>query len=194
MNRLCKVLILLALYFGQSALAQDIVNDVFVEETLSEYVGKSLPTAKVCNHQNLTRVPIVLNSKEVIRSRNVTDGEFYEFVVKKPVIYNHKCIVPKGTIVKGRLETMATKGMNGIPAMMIFDDFIIPGIEPEKLKSYYIKRGLNLTLLVLPLKWALTILPPTGSLTNFIMGGPAKISPRTDITLFYYPEWECSEI
>lgn len=193
MSRLWFFLIIF-LFCCQGVVAQDVVTDVFVDETLAAFVGKPLPTPKMCNYQNLTRVPIVLNSREIIRSRDVVDGKFYEFVVKKNVVYKRKCLVPKGTIVTGRLETMTTKGMNGIPAMMIFDDFIISGIEPEKLKSYYIRRGLNLTMLVLPLKWALTILPPTGSLTNFIMGGPAKITPKTDITLYYYPEWQCSEI
>lgn len=99
--------------------------------------------------------------------------------------------MPRGTEALARVETVATQGMNGIPAMIILDRFEIPGLDSAKMKSSYIKKGLNLTYIVLPVKWALTILPPTGSLTNFIVGGPAKVSPKKDVTIYYYPEWEC---
>ena len=51
------------------------------------------------------------------------------------------------------------------------------------------KFGLDLSLLVFPIKWALTFLPPTGSLTNFILGGHASIKENKIIELYYYPNW-----
>ena len=39
------------------------------------------------------------------------------------------------------------------------------------------------------MKWALTILPPSGSLTNFIKGGHAKLKTNEVIELYYYPDW-----
>ena len=49
--------------------------------------------------------------------------------------------------------------------------------------------GQDRSLIVFPLKWALTILPPTGSLTNFIKGGHAKVKTNKTITLYYHPNW-----
>ena len=100
-------------------------------------------------------------------------------------------MVSRGTIATAKVEIVATQGMNGIPAMIIVDRFEIPGLDSAKMKSYFVKKGLNLTYLVLPIKWVLTPFPPTGSLANFVIGGPTKISPKTDVTIYYYPDWEC---
>ena len=43
--------------------------------------------------------------------------------------------------------------------------------------------------MVYPIKWALTPIPGVGSLTNFILGGNAKITPKDKIIIYYYPEW-----
>ena len=79
--------------------------------------------------------------------------------------------------------------MNGIPASIIIGSFDIPNINPDKVTYYYEIIGQDRSLWVYPLKWALTILPPTGSLTNFIFGGHAKLSTKKKIKLYYYPEW-----
>ncbi len=191
MNKAFFVAVLIWGFFcGQGCFAQDLIRDTFVDESLTSYIGANLPCdVSKYNYQSLVKIPIVLNAKDTIRSRDAVNNTKYDFIVKEDVYYDGKCIVPQGTVVKGRLELVMPKGMNGIPAMMVFDDFEIPGIEMAKLKSYYVRRGFDLTLLVLPLKWALTILPPTGSLTNLIMGGPAKLSKNRDVTLYYYPEW-----
>ena len=67
-------------------------------------------------------------------------------------------------------------------------DFEIEGLKKEQLTPYYEIFGQDRTLMVLPLKWVLTVLPPSGSLTNFIMGGHVKLKPKKHITIFYYPE------
>ena len=167
-------------------------QDLFVDETLvnSDYMSaqKRVP---YCNHENMTRVKIVMSPVKDIRSATAVDGDIVDFVVRKDVYYNDEMILLEGMRVKGHIETVVSQGMNGIPAMIFLEDFDIPGVPKEKLKSRYMKKGLNLSYIVFPLKWALTILPPSGSLTNFIIGGPAKISPRNKVTLYYYPEWEC---
>ena len=87
-------------------------------------------------------------------------------------------LVKKGETATARIETIISSGMNGIPYSIYLGDFKIPNLEQSKLLANYHKSGANRTYLVLPLKWALTFLPPTGSLTNFIMGGHAKIKEK----------------
>ncbi|MCM1010815.1 MAG: hypothetical protein NC390_08095 [Fusobacterium sp.] len=145
----------------------------------------------VCNFESVVSVSVTLNPRETISSKESPEGKFVDFCVKNNVYYKGKLLVKRGEIVTGRVETIATQGMNGIPAMIILGNFNVPGLDSQKLKSYYIKRGFNMTYFVLPIKWALTPLPPTGSLTNFIFGGTAKIKPKDDIVIKYYPEWEC---
>ena len=142
-------------------------------------------------YESFERIPIKLQILEPISTKknNITDGQKIKFKVKQNVKHNHHVILTAGTIVEGTVETFMPRGMNGIPGVIILDDFEIPGLEKSKLKSTYIKRGPDLSLCVFPLKWALTFLPPTGSLTNFIVGGNAKISTKDTIQVFYYPAW-----
>lgn len=185
---------MLLLSGAKSVLASTIIQDTFVDETLKEYAGKEFPPANpMCNFESTERVPIVMRTMETIRSKNGVSGSTVSLRVKNNVFYKNKLLVPRGTEATARVEIVATQGMNGIPAMIILDRFEVPGLESSKMKSYYIKKGLNLTYIVLPVKWALTFLPPTGSLTNFIVGGPAKVSPKKDVTIYYYPEWQCFE-
>lgn len=194
MNRIIGIFIAFILVFAgiNTVQAKVIIQDTFVDETLKDYAGKELPAANpLCNFESTERVPIVMRPMQTIRSKNGINGASVSLRVKEDVFYKNKLLVPRGTEALARVETVATQGMNGIPAMIILDRFEIPGLDSAKMKSSYIKKGLNLTYIVLPVKWALTILPPTGSLTNFIVGGPAKVSPKKDVTIYYYPEWEC---
>lgn len=194
MNNFKLAFLTFLLFLCSYTVASAYERDIFVDNTLSKYANKNLKTATpYCNYENLTKVKITLTPVEKITSAQARDGDIVEFIVKDDVIYNKQVILLKGTKVKGCVETVVTQGMNGIPAIIVLNNFEIPGIPNEKLKSAYSKKGLNLSYIVFPLKWALTFLPPTGTLTNFIIGGPAKLTPKTKINLYYYPEWVCIE-
>ncbi len=143
------------------------------------------------NYLSFEKIPIYLQIKNGLSTKKNTvyEGQELEFTVAKDVMYNNQCIVKKGTLVTAKIETYVTRGMNGIPATLIIDKFNIPNIDSNKLKGPYIKKGKSLTLLVLPIKWALTPIPGVGSLTNFIIGGNASLSEKDPIIIYYYPEW-----
>lgn len=163
-----------------------------LEDNLQKYIGAELPQANpMCNFQSTDRVPITMTPQETITSKDGVDGTTIKLKVKNNIFYRGKLLVSRGTLATAKIEIVATQGMNGIPAMIIVDRFEIPGLDSAKMKSYFVKKGLNLTYLVLPIKWVLTPFPPTGSLANFVIGGPTKISPKTDVTIYYYPDWEC---
>ena len=109
--------------------------------------------------------------------------------MKEDVIYDSSIIIEKGTNVTAKVQTFMDRGMNGIPATLIIDDFDIAGIDKNKLKATYIRKGQNRTLIVLPIKWALTFIPFAGYVSNLIIGGHANIKKKNTIILFYYPNW-----
>lgn len=119
----------------------------------------------------------------------IEEGQKIQFRVKRDVKYKGKTIIPKFTLVTATVQTYITKGMNGIPATIIVDNVQIEGVDNSKVKGTIIKRGVNLSLLVFPIKWLLTVLPPSGSLTNFITGGNATIDKKTNLYVLYYPNW-----
>ena len=141
------------------------------------------------NYESTEKVPIKLRINKKIKDNNVYEGQELEFVVLYSTVYKKKVIIPKKTLVKARVETVISSGMNGIPASIIIGNFIIPNVPQSKISNTYEVIGQDRSLVVFPLKWALTILPPTGSLTNFIMGGHAKLSTDDTIEIYYYPNW-----
>ena len=189
MNKIIFTLItLLAFNFSVQAME--------TEELIRQTIDKNnLPKIQQNINYDYTstdRVEIKLQldqDKISTKKGNAAEGQKVQFRVKKDVRYKGRVIIPKFTLVTGIIQTFVTKGMNGIPATIIIDNIEIEGIDSKKLKGTIIKKGVNLSLLVFPLKWALTILPPTGSLTNFITGGNATINKKTNITVYYYPNW-----
>ena len=127
--------------------------------------------------------------EEVHCENDIYEGEELKFRVLNDVYHNSDLRIRQNSIVTARVKTIITPGMNGIPASIILDEFKIDGVNKGQFVNSIEVFGQDRSLLVFPLKWALTILPPTGSFTNFIRGGHAKIKPKKTITLYYYPEW-----
>ena len=142
------------------------------------------------NFESTLKIPIELKILNDIKSElDLYEGQNVNFKVVKNVIYNGKVIIKRADIVNSKISIIIPPGMNGIPASIIFSDFRISGIKSSQLTNLYEVYGQDRSLLVFPLKWALTILPPTGSLTNFIMGGHAKLKTKEHIIIYYFPEW-----
>lgn len=142
------------------------------------------------NYLNTTSIPIyVAITKEISTKDGIIEGSEADFRIIKDVVHNNKTILKEGQIIKGKIETVITSGMNGFPAEIIVDNFEIPNIKKSQLISTYTKKGQNRCFWVYPLKWSLTLIPFVGSLTNLIMGGHAYLKTTDIITIYYYPEW-----
>ena len=128
-------------------------------------------------------------SFEIKDTSGIAGNKQVNFTVKDDVIYDEKVVIAKNTPVSARVETITKSGMNGIPASIIIGDFKIKNVEKGQLTKFYEVEGQDRSIFVFPLKWALTILPPTGSLTNLIKGGHAKIKTKKPITIYYHPNW-----
>ena len=171
-----------------SCFAQEInieSSDNNIEETVSK---KILPY----DYSSTYNVPIKLTIITPIttKGKKIYEGQIIQFKVKETVYSFEKPILFKDTLVNARIETIISSGMNGFPAEIILDNFEVPNIQPSQLQDTYIKKGQNRCYIVYPIKWALTIIPFAGSLTNFIMGGHAKIKTKDEIVIHYYPEWK----
>lgn len=166
-----------------------------VQDEFADTYFKNLQPAKPephlnYNYESTTKIPIKLHITEDIKNETyVFEGQPVTFIVVSDVIYNGNVIIQKGTTVPARVETIISSGMNGIPASIIFGDFKFENIDTNKIDYTYERFGQDRSLWVFPLKWALTILPPTGSFTNFIKGGHAKLKKNKIIEINYYPDW-----
>ena len=184
-----KILIFLALLFTCNIAYGEIIQDDFVKESLIDVPPQAVYTKY--DYTNLIKLPVRLNIKEAIDSeKDLYEGQEVEFVVKNHVAYKNAIFIKKGTVIKANVSIIISPGMNGIPASIIFDNFRINNKPTTLLSDTYEVFGHDRSWLVFPLKWALTVLPPTGSLTNFIMGGHAKINYKKQIIIYYYPDWK----
>lgn len=137
-------------------------------------------------------IPLYLQITEKIstKDKDLYEGKKVYFKAVKTSFYKHKPLLKEGEIVEAEVKYIISSGLNGIPYTIIIDDFKFKNLDSNKILSGFQKDGFNRTYFVLPLKWALTPLPPTGSLTNFIKGGHSKITPKDKITLYYFPNWK----
>ena len=187
MNKILLIFTLLLLSFCQ---AQSIIQDDFIIETLSNKNLEKPNTNINYNYLSTEKIAIPLKITKTVKSeKDLFEGQILEFKVTKTITKRGKIITRKDQIAKARVETIVKNGMNGIPASIVLGNFKIEGLDENKLSTNYEKFGADLSLIVFPLKWALTILPPTGSLTNFIKGGHAKLKENKEFEVYYYPNW-----
>jgi len=143
------------------------------------------------NYSSCEKIPLKINVAKKIKSeKDLFEGQTIKFYTKTNLLYKNNVIIPKRTEVLADVKTIITSGMNGIPASIIFGNIRINNIKKGQLSQSFEIFGQDRSLFVFPLKWALTPLPPTGSLTNFIKGGHAKLSENKTITIYFYPEWK----
>lgn len=142
------------------------------------------------DYTNATQIPIYLHIENRYKTNGDTKaGDELTFVVSRDVYHNGQLLVKRGEKTTVKLTHYIRRGMNGIPSILILEGFNFENIDSRKLDARFIKRGFDNTLFVLPLKWALTFLYPLGSFANFVIGCEARISPKDEIIIYYYPDW-----
>lgn len=190
MSKLIWGLIILSLFVLPANKSYAVVEDELVKATLSDKNIEKPYTNLDYNYEDTETVDVKLSVLEDIKNEKyLHEGQIIKMRVVRDVKYKNKVVINHGTIATARVEMIIANGMNGIPASVVLGDFDIEGVPWSKLTSTYEKFGLDLSLMVYPLKWALTILPPTGTLTNFIKGGHVKLKSKNVITIKYHPNW-----
>ena len=190
MSKLIWGLIILSLFVLPANKSYAVVEDELVKTTLSDKNIEKPYTNLDYNYEDTETVDVKLSVLEDIKNEKyLHEGQIIKLRVVRDVKYKNKVVINHGTIATARVEMIIANGMNGIPASVVLGDFNIEGVPWSKLTSTYEKFGLDLSLMVYPLKWALTILPPTGTLTNFIKGGHVKLKSKNVITIKYHPNW-----
>lgn len=182
--------VLCGIFLFSYAHANELTEDEFIEEyaKMTEIKKPEINQNYNYDSTDCVKIKIKLNGAPVsTRKKNLYDGMPLDFTVKQNVKYKGKVFIKQGTHVTGEVQTYMTHGMNGIPAMITLNNFEIEGLDKNKIQCFYTKRGHSRTLLLLPIKWALTLLWPSGYLVNFIKGGNATLDDKDVIYLYYYP-------
>ena len=187
-----RILISLFILIFLPLQACTLTNDFLTDKFLSGRIFEKPETNTDYDFTDIERIPIKLQVTQDISTRDemLQEGQTVNLKSRSNVYYNEKIIVKRNEPVSAKIELIVDSGMNGIPYYIYLNDFKFQNLPSSKIHANYQKSGWNRTYWVLPLKWALTPLPPTGSLTNFIKGGHAKISTNDIITVYYYPNWK----
>lgn len=184
MNKLLLFLILFIFPLSSNA-------ELIIDEIATDLKEKEVQTYTKYDFESTTKIPVKIKITTPINSEaDMYEGEQVEFVVSENVKDDsNKILIPKGLKLTATAKIIITSGMNGIPASIIFTDFKASDIKKGQFSESYEVFGQDRSLFVFPLKWALTPFPPTGSFTNLIKGGHAKLSSKKTIVIYYYPEW-----
>lgn len=169
-----------------------IESDFLVDKFLAGRIFEKPETYTDYDFSDTERIPIHLQAVTDISTKDGTaqEGQRVNLKARNNVYHDGKLIIKRGEPVTAEVGLVVDSGMNGIPYYIYLDDFKFQNLPSSKILASYQKSGCNRTYWVLPLKWALTPLPPTGSLTNFIKGGHARISTNDIITVYYFPNWK----
>lgn len=189
MNKI--ICFILSLFFVSISTCFALETDFLVDEFLKDVEVEKPITNEKYNYVSYSKIPVKLQIEKNISTKKdkIYEGQIINFIIKEDVKHNHKVIIEKGTHASAVVETFMSRGMNGVPAVIILDKFEIQGLDKSKLKGTYTKKGQNRGLLVFPIKWALTPIPFVGSITNVILGGHAKIKTKNTVEIYYFPDW-----
>lgn len=184
MNKILLTLITITFY--SLACSAEPIQDNFVNEWFKDKEINYIEPTTDYNFESLKRTKITLSpTKKISTKKDIYDGQIIELQVKRTARIENR-LLKKRTKAHAVMELYTTNGMSGIPGTITLGRINIDGIDNSKLRYYYVKKGQDRTLWILPLKWALTFIPFAGTFTNLIRGGHAILSPADDITIFYY--------
>ena len=173
MNNAAKILVafILFVFTASCAHAKVVINDFLVDLIDKNNVEQPYIHTKY-DYTGTKKIPIELQITKQIstKDKNLYENEKLAFLVKYDVVSNGKIILNRNDTVEAEITNIIKSGINGTPYTIVIDNFENPNLDNDKM--------------------ILTFLPPTGSLTNFIKGGHAKITPKDKITIYYYPDWK----
>ncbi len=192
MSKLFKNLIVsIAFYFVFNGLFSfaNTVTDTVAQELLQDVIVHKPDVNSSYNYESIeSKIIRVRIINDVKSEADVKEGDKLCFESLDNIYYKGQKLLAKGDIVYAYVESSIANGMNGIPGNIVLGNFETINIPNSQLSDDVEIYGLDLSWLVFPLKWALTFLPPTGSLTNFIKGGHANIKANEIIEIRFYPK------
>lgn len=150
------------------------------EEVLPKVVKPYKPRKYVITEEFRPSVPIRIVNY-FTTGKNPQEGSYIDFVTASDVEYKGK-VIPAGTKVRGRIETVSANAMNGDPANVVIGSFDMNGVP---LYGEISKTGADRMLWVKPLSFAVGIFGIPGFALMFIRGGHAKIKPREIYTIYF---------
>ena len=173
---------------GKSILKRDKIR---IEDNLAknQLANKHLAKIKIKNNYDFTQaqIPVKLKIVKNISTKNhILEGDILLFKTVKEVALKNDLILPKGTQIVGRVETVSESDKMGCPANIIVDNFHVKDNPDICFYGNVTKTGANRSLWVYPLYQAGNImLYVAGFAFVPIHGGHAKLLTNDTYTVFY---------
>lgn len=162
-----------------------VIEDNFAKNNASK---NHIAKVKVKNNYDFTQtqIPVQLKIIKNLSTRHsILEGDSILFKTIKDVNLNGR-ILPKGTHVIGRVETISESDKMGCPANIIVDNFYVKDNPDICLYGNVSKTGANRSIWVYPLYQAGNILfYVAGFVFVPIHGGHAKLLTKDTYTVFY---------
>lgn len=173
---------------GHSILKHDRIR---IEDNLAKthLANRHLDRIKVKNNYDFTQaqIPVQLKIVKNISTKNhILEGDILLFKTVKEVTLREDLVLPKGTQIVGRVETVSESDKMGCPANVVVDNFHVKDNPDICFYGNVTKTGANRSLWVYPLYQAGNI---TFYVAGFVFvpihGGHAKLQTKDTFTVFY---------
>ena len=160
------------------------ITDDFAQENLQ---GKKSKVKINTNYDytSLDKTILKINPTKTISStKKFKEGEEVSFITKNDIKIN-STLIPKGSIIIGRIETISPNGLRGVPSQLIIDNFYLKSNPDIYFVGTIDKTGARRYLWVYPTSVILTPFFGIGCLLCLVKGGHAKITKRQTFEIFY---------
>ena len=152
---------------------------VFADDFHKFYKHVSANATKNYNYEDLNRLPLKIRiMSDISTKKNLAEGQRIVFLTTEDAVLSHKKVLPAGSRIFGRVETLSNNERMGIPANLIIGNFKIEYMPSVKLDGTINKQGANRTIWVKPL----------APLFFAVKGGHAKVKTTEIYEVYYSPK------
>ena len=161
---------------------KNVITDDFSEKYLSEYKNVVyLP--KKYDFLSLNKIIVKIKPKKYYSTRmKIDEGKRLEFVVIDDVYVNNKLLIPKNSIITGRIEMISLNKPKGVPSDLIIGNFLFKDIS---LDGNIQKTGAKRYYWVMPAAFALnSVFFVLGYPLWAVRGGHAKLTTHQKFEIY----------
>ena len=131
------------------------------------------------HYDELNRVSLKIKSiANISTKKNLAEGQKLVFLTTEDTVLTSQKVLPAGSRVFGRVETISMNGHKGIPANLIIGNFKIEYMPSIELDGEINKQGSNRSI------WVRPFLP----ILFAVKGGHAKIKTDEIYEIYYTPK------
>src|SRR5574344_351869 len=173
----------------QKVIPVSIRNDIVVDEFASKIDRKKIHKIRIKNKYNFAKPIIEIELKTVQNistKKGLKEGDTILFKTIKNIKLGKEMLLPKGSEILGRVETISPNDLLGTPEDVVIENFVVKDNPNINLYGAIRKRGADRSWWLYPIYQAGNIaFWAAGYPLVMVRGGRVRISNKDVFTVYY---------